>query len=80
MTDIHDQHDNEVRKIITDLKRLAVQDTAVYYSGDKKGLTAIAASIREISPTFFRDMLDAMRQIERNNPIKPGSYEPGRLE
>lgn len=80
MTDLHDQHDNEVRNIIINLKRLAVQDTAAYYSGDKKGLTAVAASIREISPTFFRDMLDAMNQIERTNPVKPGGHEPGRLE
>lgn len=79
MTDPHDKHDQEVRNIILDLKRLAVQDTAQYYSGEGKGLTAVAASIRDISPVFFRDMLDAMNKIAISNPVKSGTWDSGRL-
>jgi len=79
MSDPHDIHDKEVSKIILDLKRLAVQDTAQYYSGGEKGLTAVAASIRDISPVFFRDMLEAMNRIAQTNPVKPGAMDSGRL-
>jgi hypothetical protein len=79
MSDVHDIHDKEVKDIILDLKRLSMQDTAQYYSGDEKGLTAVAASIREISPNFFRELLQAMNKIQQTNPVKPGSWDPGRL-
>jgi len=80
MSDPHDIHDKEVRNIILDLKRLAVQDTAQFYSGGEKGLSAVAATMRDISPTFFRDMLEAMNNIARKNPVRAGYSEPGRLE
>jgi len=79
MLDPHDIHDKEVAKIIGDIKRLSMQDTAQYYSGGQKGLTAVAASIRDISPNFFRDMLDAMNKIQQTNPVKPGTWDSGRL-
>lgn len=79
MSDPHDIHDQEVAKIILDLKRLSMQDTAQYYSGSEKGLTAVAASIRDISPVFFRDMLEAMNKIQQTNPVKPGTWDSGRL-
>ena len=79
MSDPHDIHDKEVANIINDLRRLSMQDTAQYYSGDEKGLTAVVASIRDISPTFFRDLLQAMNKIQQTNPVKPGSWDPGRL-
>ena len=79
MSDPHDIHDKEIKNIILDLKRLAVQDTSQYYSGEQKGLTAVAASIREISPVFFRDMLEAMNKIQQTNPVKPGTWDSGRL-
>jgi hypothetical protein len=79
MSDPNDIHDQEVRNIMLDLKRLSMQDTAQYYSGGEKGLTAVAASMREISPIFFRDMLDAMNKIQQTNPVKPGTWDSGRL-
>jgi len=79
MYDPNDIHDQEVKKIILDLKRLSMQDTAQYYSGGQKGLTAVAASIRDISPVFFRDMLEAMNKISQTNPVKPGTWDSGRL-
>ena len=79
MSDPHDIHDKAVSNIILDLKRLAMQDTAQYYSGGQKGLDAVAASIRDISPTFFRDMLEAMKKIDKENPVKPGVWDSGRL-
>lgn len=79
MSDPHDIHDKAVTNVILDLKRLAMQDTAQYYSGGKKGLDAVAASIRDISPIFFRDMLDAMKKIDIENPVKPGAPDSGRL-
>ena len=79
MSDPHDIHDKEVAKIITDIKRLSMQDTAQFYSGNERGLTAVAASIRDISPVFFRDMLEAMNKIQQTNPVKPGIWDSGRL-
>ena len=79
MSDPHDIHDKEVIKIITDLKRLSMQDTAQYYSGGERGLAAVAASIRDISPIFFRDMLEAMSRIQQTNPVKPGTSDTGRI-
>lgn len=79
MSDLHDIHDKEVRNIILDLKRLSMQDTAQFYSGGERGLTAVAATMRDISPTFFRDMLEAMNKIAQTNPVKPGTGDSGRL-
>lgn len=79
MSDPHDIHDKEVANIINDLRRLSMQDTAQYYSGGQKGLIAVAATMREISPNFFRDMLDAMNKIQQSNPVKPGTWDPGRM-
>jgi hypothetical protein len=34
--------------------------------------------MREMDPAFFRDLITAMKQVERVNPVKPGIYDPGR--
>lgn len=75
--DVFDQHDKEVRDIIYLYKRLAKQDVAQTYS-QQPPLQSIVSTMREMDPTFFRDLVDAMKQVERVNPVKPGSHEPGR--
>jgi len=75
--DVFDQHDKEVRDLIYIYKRLANQDVAQTYS-NQPPLQSIASTMREMDPAFFRDLITAMKQVERINPVKPGTYDPGR--
>ena len=75
--DVFDKHDKEVRDIIYLYKRLANQDVAQTYS-NQPPLQSIASTMREMDPAFFRDLMAAMTQVERKNPVRPGSYDPGR--
>ena len=70
--DILDQHDKEVKRIIQLFKSLSHQDVPIYYSQGTDPMTAIADNIREMDPRFFENLLNAMKQIERKNPVKPG--------
>lgn len=70
--DILDQHDKEVKRIIQLMKTLSHQDVPNYYSQGKDPMTAIANNIREMDPTFFENLLTAMKKIEKVNPVKPG--------
>jgi hypothetical protein len=75
--DVFDKHDKEVREIIYLYKRLANQDVAQTYS-NKPPLQSIASTMREMDPAFFRDLITAMKQVERVNPVNPGSFDIGR--